>query len=164
METEALRGRGAFLLGAHMGSFEALGACKAHASAGKEPLKLAMLMFPDNAVRITEILNAIALPECRPRVISLGGRIRCSNCATGLTQAAWVDCWPTAPCQAPRTSRPVSAEQPGAAVPGFARQFQRWAVLACGAVAPQGVLHGGSRRRRQPLRRASSRWPISASG
>ena len=72
VETEAYEGRGAFLLGAHMGSFEALGACKTHASAGKEPLKLAMLMFPDNAVRITEILNAIALPECRPRVISLG--------------------------------------------------------------------------------------------
>jgi predicted LPLAT superfamily acyltransferase len=31
-----------------------------------------MLMYPDNAQRITAILNAIALPELRPHVIALG--------------------------------------------------------------------------------------------
>ena len=71
VETEAYEGRGAFLLGAHMGSFEALGACKQHAP-DQAGLRLAMLMFPDNAVRITAILNAIALPEMRPHVIALG--------------------------------------------------------------------------------------------
>jgi predicted LPLAT superfamily acyltransferase len=35
-------------------------------------MRLAMLMYPDNAQRITAILNAIALPEMRPHVISLG--------------------------------------------------------------------------------------------
>ncbi|RYF35133.1 MAG: acyl-CoA synthetase [Comamonadaceae bacterium] len=71
VETEALEGRGAFLLGAHVGSFEAMGACK-HQSPDKGDLRLAMLMYPDNARRITEILNAIALPEVRPHVIALG--------------------------------------------------------------------------------------------
>ena len=71
VETEAFEGRGAFLLGAHVGSFEALGACKAH-SPEKKALRLAMLMYPDNARRITAILNAIALPEVRPHVIALG--------------------------------------------------------------------------------------------
>lgn len=71
LETEALQGRGAFLLGAHVGSFEALGACKYH-SQHKQELRLAMLMYPDNAQRITAILNAISLPEARPHVIALG--------------------------------------------------------------------------------------------
>lgn len=71
LETEALQGRGAFLLGAHVGSFEALGACKHH-SQHKQKLRLAMLMYPDNAQRITAILNAISLPEARPHVIALG--------------------------------------------------------------------------------------------
>ncbi len=71
VEAEALEGRGAFLLGAHVGSFEALGACKQH-SRDKGQLRLAMLMYPDNARRVTEILNAISLPDLRPHVISLG--------------------------------------------------------------------------------------------
>jgi predicted LPLAT superfamily acyltransferase len=71
LEAEALKGRGAFLLGAHVGSFEALGACK-HQSQHKQALRLAMLMYPDNAQRITAILNAISLPEARPHVIALG--------------------------------------------------------------------------------------------
>ncbi len=68
---DALEGRGAFLIGAHVGSFEALGACK-HQSEDRHDLRLAMLMYPDNAQRITEILNAISVPEARPHVIALG--------------------------------------------------------------------------------------------
>ena len=71
LEAEVLAGRGAFLLGAHFGSFEALGACKHH-STHRQQLQLAMLMYPDNAQRITAILNAISLPERRPHVIALG--------------------------------------------------------------------------------------------
>jgi predicted LPLAT superfamily acyltransferase len=71
LEAEVLAGRGAFLLGAHFGSFEAMGACKQH-SAHRQQLRLAMLMYPDNAQRITAILNAISLPELRPHVIALG--------------------------------------------------------------------------------------------
>ena len=70
LETEAADGRGAFLLGAHVGSFEAMGACKQHTQ--QHGLRLAMLMYPDNAQRITAILNNIAVPEMRPHVIALG--------------------------------------------------------------------------------------------
>jgi hypothetical protein len=71
VEAEAQAGRGAFMLGAHVGSFEALGACK-HQSTCPEDLRLAMLMYPDNAQQINAVLNAIALPELRPHVIALG--------------------------------------------------------------------------------------------
>lgn len=70
LETEAAEGRGAFLLGAHVGSFEVMGACKHRTQ--QQGLRLAMLMYPDNAQRITAILNHIAVPEMRPHVIALG--------------------------------------------------------------------------------------------
>lgn len=71
VEAEALQGRGAFLLGAHMGSFEAVGACKQQ-SRNHPALRLAMLMYPDNAQRINAVLDALSLPGMRPHVISLG--------------------------------------------------------------------------------------------
>ncbi|MBU1358493.1 MAG: acyl-CoA synthetase [Gammaproteobacteria bacterium] len=71
VEAEATAGRGAFLLGAHFGSFEAMGACKQQ-SGRPEDLRLAMLMFQDNARQITAVLNAISRPETRPHVIALG--------------------------------------------------------------------------------------------
>jgi predicted LPLAT superfamily acyltransferase len=70
LETEAAEGRGAFLLGAHVGSFEVMGACKHQTQ--QHDLRLAMLMYPDNAQRITAILNNIAVPQMRPHVIALG--------------------------------------------------------------------------------------------
>ncbi len=71
VEAEVLSGRGAFLLGAHVGSFEAMGACRQHSS-DHGALRLAMLMFTDNAQRISSILETIALPELRPHIIALG--------------------------------------------------------------------------------------------
>jgi len=71
VEAEALAGRGAFLLGAHIGSFEALGACRSQ-SPDRTELRAAMLMFPDNAQQINAVLGAISLPELRPHVIALG--------------------------------------------------------------------------------------------
>ena len=70
IEREAQEGRGAFMLGAHIGSFEVMGACKHNTE--QQALRLAMLMYPDNAQRINAILGAIALPEMRPHVIALG--------------------------------------------------------------------------------------------
>jgi predicted LPLAT superfamily acyltransferase len=61
------RGEGAFLVGAHVGSFEALraaGLCE-----GTPPI--AMLMYPDNARKINQALAAIA-PGAQPRIIALG--------------------------------------------------------------------------------------------
>lgn len=59
-------GHGAFLLGAHIGSFEAL-----HATGKGEQLPVAMVMFPDNARMIQGVLQAIA-PRLALEIIAIG--------------------------------------------------------------------------------------------
>jgi len=60
-------GRGAFLVGAHMGSFEVMRAVgQAHAD-----LRIAMVMYPDNAQLVNQALQAIA-PGNQPNIIALG--------------------------------------------------------------------------------------------
>ena len=59
-------GRGAFMLGAHIGSFEAL-----HAVGKGEQLPVAMVMFPDNARMIHGVLQAIA-PNLALEIIAIG--------------------------------------------------------------------------------------------
>lgn len=60
-------GQGAFLVGAHVGSFEAL-----RASGHDRPdLRIAMVMYPDNARKINAALAAIA-PDAVPDIIALG--------------------------------------------------------------------------------------------
>lgn len=62
-------GRGAFLLGAHVGSFEAL-----HAVGSSRPgLKVAMVMYPENARMIHAVLQTIA-PEFQLGIIPIGQR------------------------------------------------------------------------------------------
>jgi predicted LPLAT superfamily acyltransferase len=61
------QGRGALLLGAHLGSFEALHAV----GAGRRGLRVAMAMFPDNARMIHETLRAIA-PHFHLDIITIG--------------------------------------------------------------------------------------------
>jgi predicted LPLAT superfamily acyltransferase len=61
------RGRGCFLFGAHLGSFEVLRAL-GHSRAG---LKLSLLMYEDNARKINAALNAIN-PTLSLEVIALG--------------------------------------------------------------------------------------------
>jgi predicted LPLAT superfamily acyltransferase len=61
------QGRGAFLLGAHIGSFEAL-----HAVGASRPgLRVAMAMYPDNARMIHGLLQALA-PDMRLGIIAIG--------------------------------------------------------------------------------------------
>jgi hypothetical protein len=60
-------GRGAFLVGAHMGSFEVLRAI----GQAREGLRIAMVMYPDNARLINDALRAIA-PDSQPHIIALG--------------------------------------------------------------------------------------------
>lgn len=61
------RGSGCILLGAHIGSFEAL-----RAIGHRQPnLRVKMLMFEENARNITAVLNAIE-PELAKDIISLG--------------------------------------------------------------------------------------------
>lgn len=59
-------GRGAFMLGAHIGSFEAL-----HAVGKGEQLPVAMAMFPDNARMIQAVLQAVA-PQMALEIIAIG--------------------------------------------------------------------------------------------
>jgi predicted LPLAT superfamily acyltransferase len=60
-------GRGAVMIGAHMGSFEAIHAAgKPHAG-----LRMAMVMYPDNARLIRQSLAAIA-PDVPAPIIALG--------------------------------------------------------------------------------------------
>lgn len=67
MEQATARGDGAVLLGAHLGSFEAL-----HAVGASRPgLRVAMVMYPDNATMIQGVLHAIA-PEAHLDVIPIG--------------------------------------------------------------------------------------------
>ena len=59
---------GVFLVGAHLGSFEALrmvGDRLGH-------LKVAMVMYPGNAQKVNRTLDAIAPPDARPHIIELG--------------------------------------------------------------------------------------------
>jgi predicted LPLAT superfamily acyltransferase len=60
-------GRGAFLLGAHLGSFEAL-----HGKGDSlHGLRVAMVMYPDNARKIHSVLQAIA-PDFHLSIIPIG--------------------------------------------------------------------------------------------
>jgi predicted LPLAT superfamily acyltransferase len=65
---ETLRdGKGGFLLGAHLGSFESL-----HAAGKSFPgMKVTMVMYPDNARKIQGVLQAIA-PDLKMAVITIG--------------------------------------------------------------------------------------------
>jgi predicted LPLAT superfamily acyltransferase len=67
MDALVAQGRGAVLLGAHLGSFEAL-----HAVGASRPgLRVAMAMFPDNARMIHQTLQAIA-PGFHLDIIAIG--------------------------------------------------------------------------------------------
>jgi predicted LPLAT superfamily acyltransferase len=67
VDASLAEGRGAFLLGAHIGSFEAL-----HAIGDSRPgLRVAMVMYPDNARMIHEVLQALA-PGFELGIIAIG--------------------------------------------------------------------------------------------
>ncbi len=67
MSSAVASGRGAVLLGAHMGSFEAL-----HALGAKQPgQRVAMAMYPDNARMIHSVLRAVA-PQAQLDIITIG--------------------------------------------------------------------------------------------
>jgi predicted LPLAT superfamily acyltransferase len=67
MRAQVERGHGAFLMGAHMGSFEVIGSI-----GRRQPgLQVSMAMYEDNARKINTILAAIN-PRAKPDIISLG--------------------------------------------------------------------------------------------
>ena len=85
MRDQVALGQGAFLMGAHMGSFEVIG------SVGRRQpgLKVAMAMYEDNARKINAILNAIN-PKTTPDIISLGHLDAMLRIADRLDQGAFV--------------------------------------------------------------------------
>jgi predicted LPLAT superfamily acyltransferase len=67
IDATLVEGRGAFLVGGHVGSFEVMRAIgQAH-----EGLRVAMVMYPDNAHQINDALRAVA-PANEPHIIALG--------------------------------------------------------------------------------------------
>ena len=73
-------GRGALLLGAHIGSFEALHAV----GAGRPGLRVAMVMYPDNAHKIHSVLQAVA-PDFKLGIIAIG------HSGSSLAVRDWLD-------------------------------------------------------------------------
>ncbi|WP_225782947.1 acyl-CoA synthetase [Xenophilus sp. Marseille-Q4582] len=154
------KGRGAFLVGAHVGSFEALSACRqlhrpapgpAAGEGGATPdLRLAMLMYPDNARRINAVLDAIALPGHKPQVIALG------RPAAMLELRDWMDAGGMAGLLADRTLAPAEAGPAagrdltwlpflGQPAPFSDGPFRLAAMLRRPVIFMAGIYHGGAR-------------------
>jgi predicted LPLAT superfamily acyltransferase len=85
MRTQAELGQGAFLMGAHMGSFEVIGSI-----GRRQPgLLVSMAMYEDNARKINAILAAIN-PKAKPDIISLGHIDAMLRIAERLDRGAFV--------------------------------------------------------------------------
>jgi predicted LPLAT superfamily acyltransferase len=85
MQREVTRAQGAFLMGAHMGSFEVIGSI-----GRRQPgLQVSMAMYEDNARKINGILNAIN-PNAKPDIISLGHIDAMLRIADRLDKGAFV--------------------------------------------------------------------------
>lgn len=95
-------GRGAFLVGAHVGSFEVL-----REVGGQRPgLKVAMVMYPDNARMVNAALRAVA-PDFEPDIIALG------RMDSMLALRDWLDAGGLAGLLADRTLPGAKAERGG---------------------------------------------------
>lgn len=134
---------GAFLVGAHMGSFEALRA--AGERAGAAPI--AMLMYPDNARKINQALAAIA-PQAQPHIIPLG------RMDAMLELRDWLDGGGLAGMLADRTLPGEGARHGSSslAVPFLGREalfndgpFRLAALLRRKVFFMVGLYHGGAR-------------------
>jgi predicted LPLAT superfamily acyltransferase len=85
MREQAEHGTGAFLMGAHMGSFEVTGSIGRR----RPGLQVSMAMYEDNARKINSILAAIN-PKARPDIISLGHLDAMLKVAERLDNGAFV--------------------------------------------------------------------------
>jgi predicted LPLAT superfamily acyltransferase len=85
LQAHTAAGRGALLLGAHMGSFEVMHALGRHRGA----LRVAMAMYEDNARKISGILKAIN-PALVPDIVSLGKIDAMLNISERLDRGAYV--------------------------------------------------------------------------
>jgi predicted LPLAT superfamily acyltransferase len=85
MREQAERRVGAFLMGAHMGSFEVIGSIGRR----RPGLHVSMAMYEDNARKLNSILAAIN-PEAKPDIISLGHLDAMLQVAERLDRGAFV--------------------------------------------------------------------------
>ncbi len=134
-------GRGAFLLGAHIGSFEAL-----HAVGSSRPgLKVAMVMYPENARMIHGVLQAIA-PEFEMGIIPIGTR------GSTLQIRDWLDAGGLVgllgdrflPSEALRAA-PVELPFLGQPAPFSDGPFRLAMLLKRRVIFMAGLYHGGAR-------------------
>ncbi len=145
MDELVAQGRGALLLGAHLGSFEALHAV----GAGRPGLRVAMAMYPDNARMIHETLRAIA-PQFHLDIITIG------RSHSTLAVRDWLDGGGLVGLLGDRV---LGAEGPRAnfiELPflGHAARFSDGPLAAGDAAAPARGVHGRAVPRRAPLRGA----------
>lgn len=134
-------GRGAFLVGAHLGSFEVLRTIGEHRSG----LRIAMVMYPDNARMINQTLRAIA-PDYVPRIIALG------RSDSMLAVRDWLDGGGLAGILADR-ALPGESQRAGGVVIDFLGRparfsdapFRLAALLGRKVVLMAGLYQGGAR-------------------
>jgi predicted LPLAT superfamily acyltransferase len=147
IEDEAREGRGAFLVGAHFGSFEAVGASRPPGSK-QGRLKLAMLMYTQNAQQISAALAAISEPGLMPEVIALG------RPGSMLALRDWMDAGGLAGMLADRTLPRQDAQQRetslaidflGTPAVFYDGPFRLAALLRRKLFFMAGIYHGGAR-------------------
>ncbi|MFM2340807.1 MAG: hypothetical protein RLZZ592_460 [Pseudomonadota bacterium] len=140
-----LEGRGVLLVGAHLGSFEALRAL----GQARRGLKVAMVMYEDNARQINAALRAIA-PEAELKVIGLG------RLEAMLELDAWLGEGGVAGLLADRTLAPTGGEGVarsrtlrlpflGAPAAFSDGPFRLAAMLRRPVIFMTGLYHGGRR-------------------
>lgn len=135
-------GRGAFLVGAHVGSFEALHA----AGRGRPGMRIAMVMYPDNARLINAALAAIA-PALQPEIIALG------RVDSMLAIRDWLDAGGLAGMLGDRSLPDAASERAGIVRLDFLGQpadfsdgpFRLAALLRRRVLFMAGVYRGGAR-------------------
>jgi predicted LPLAT superfamily acyltransferase len=131
------KGRGALLMGAHMGSFEVMHCL----SRRQQGLRVAMAMYEENARKIGGILAAIN-PNWIPDIVALGQIDAMLNIAERLDQGAYVG------VLADRTL----GEEPAQAVQFLGQQayvptgpMRAAAILRCPVFFMVGLYRGGNR-------------------
>lgn len=141
LDDALLDGRGAFLVGAHCGSFEALRAVGLHQGG----LRIAMVMYPDNARMINAALRAIA-PDSPPEIIALG------HAGSMLAIRDWLDAGGLAGVLADRALHEPTERGATIAVPFLGRDapfgdsaFRLAALLRRRVVFMAGIYEGGKR-------------------
>jgi predicted LPLAT superfamily acyltransferase len=138
LDTPLARGHGVLLVGAHLGSFEAL-----RALGQQRGLRVAVVMYEDNARLINETLSAIA-PKASLHVIALG-RLNAM-----LSLREWLDAGGIAGMLADRTlpsqserARMLSLPFLGAPARFSDGPFRLAALLRRPVVFMAGLYHGG---------------------